>query len=138
MDRHHPSLKLPMVKNIILLMTYKHIHTSIYIHTLHISSFIFQYDDYIYIYIFLTNNLCQLVIIQQTGVRNTNRYNYNSYTYSQGWIVFIFFLNDRFVMKTTTKKQKTKQSFFNENRFKKRSFSKRSFLKTIVFKNTRF
>ena len=26
-------------------------------------------------------------------------------SYNQGWIVFIFFLNDRFVRKTTTKKQ---------------------------------
>ena len=44
---------------------------------------------------------------------------------------FSFFLNDRFVMKATTKK--TKWSFL-----KKRSFYKRSFLKTIVFKNIRF
>ena len=48
--------------------------------------------------------------------------------------LFHFFLNDRFVMKTTTKKRKTKRSFFNGNRLKKRSFSKRSFSKTTVFK----
>ena len=61
---------------------------------------------------------------------------------------FHFFLNDRFIMKTTTKKRKTKRSFIKNGRLlflKKRSFTKTiviRFLKVqnewVVFKNDRF
>ena len=52
--------------------------------------------------------------------------------------VLVFFQNDRFVMKTTTKIEKRNDRFKKRSFFKKVRFLKTVVFKTIVFKNDRF
>ena len=124
MDRQSP---LPETayrkKKIILLMTYKHIHTSIYIHTLHISSFIYYLMIiFIFIYSWLTiyvnlSSSSRLVSETLIGIITIH-----THTVRDGSFSFFFF----------------KRSFRYENDDEKTKNETTNFLKTIVFENDRF